>query len=772
MESVRFRKLAKSISVFCLCACFNSSSSLLGQAAADSSQTSIIPDRSARSSTGPSAAENKPSRPIIGLALEGGGALGLAHIGVLKWMEENRVPIDRLAGTSMGALVGGLYASGRTPAEIEKIALSSRLKTIFTLEPAYTEVSFRRKEDRKQMPQAINVGLKDGADLRNSFLTDSGLNTFLREELSAYNSEAVLYDRLPIPFRCVATDLNTMSPVVFDRGPIPQAVRASVAIPGVFSPVSYQGHYLVDGGIMDNLPTDVLKNTLHADVILAVHLPLGPLNSGDVSSVIGVLERAFSSGVARTERSGMALADILIEAQTEKYNAAEYEKASQFIQLGYEAAERQKAKLLQYSLSDQEWKAYLQERHSRMRPSPGAIEELRVEGGGFGVRSVARTELDALLHKPITTESINKALCRIQENGSYESSFETFPVTRSLAVKEAEAVPDGGLLVRLNGVQNGPPFLLVGGNVQSSSGNPARATFDLRFVDQNLGGFGSELRSDIQLGYLTRISMEYYRQLLPSGWFVQPHLGILRRPVYIWSDQKRIAERFEQQAGGGVDFGRTIGRNMQIAAQWRAESVRWKMTTGSDGQGNLSGTAQRAMLQFNYDSTTSAVISPRGLLLNVTAGKLFHSVASKDSPFLKANFTHAHSIQERNVFVVGGEIDTYFRNNVADPLRFTLGGPGSLSASSIEEYRGTDLYFAHTAYLRKLSSLPHLLGEGLYAATIYEAGQVWSPERRSFLRQDGGFGVVISTPLGSMLLGGAVGDAGRRKVFFSLGRLF
>jgi NTE family protein len=133
------------------------------------------------------------------------------------------------------------------------------------------DASFRRREDRAELPQAVQFGLRGGLSLRNSLLVDSGLNEFLRANFDRYNRRELSYDDLPIPFRCVATDLNTMQPVVFDGGPMPQAVRASVAIPGIFSPVQYRDHYLVDGGIMDNLPADIVKEDLHSDVVIAVH---------------------------------------------------------------------------------------------------------------------------------------------------------------------------------------------------------------------------------------------------------------------------------------------------------------------------------------------------------------------------------------------------------------------------------------------------------------------------------------------------------------------
>jgi NTE family protein len=215
-------------------------------------------------------------RRSIGLVLEGGGALGLAHIGVLQWFEQNHIPVDRIAGTSMGALVGGLYASGRSANNLREIATSDVFSGMFAVQTAYTDVDYRRRQDRRDLPQAISFGLKSGVSFRNAVLTDTGLNAFLLDAFAAYNREGIAFDQLPIPFRCVATDLNTLEPVVFDGGSMPQAIRASISIPGIFSPVSYHGHYLVDGAIMDNLPTDVAKMSFtltSSSQYISKHLP-------------------------------------------------------------------------------------------------------------------------------------------------------------------------------------------------------------------------------------------------------------------------------------------------------------------------------------------------------------------------------------------------------------------------------------------------------------------------------------------------------------------
>ena len=713
-------------------------------------------------------------RPAIGIALEGGGALGLAHIGVLKWLEEHHIPIDRVAGTSMGALVGSFYASGISAPQLETIATDADFGRVFTVGTAYTDLSFRRKQDSTELPQAIQIGLKGGPSLRNSLLTDGGLNDFLRANLETYNRDGLDYNKLPIPFRCIATDLTSLNRVVFDAGPLPQSVRASISIPGIFAPVALNGSYLVDGAIVDNLPVDIARQDLHADVVIGVHLGSVRFGEGDVSSIVGVFARAYAAGTARNEDASKALADVLVTVDTAQFSTNDYDKAKGLIALGYAAAEKSGPALKHYALSEDGWKSYIASRQSRIRPSPGRIEMASVEGGSIGAQQRTTRALAPLMGKPLVDDAVARALRAVQGSGSYNATFQTFSPGHPQPTDGAGsfAGPDTGVLVRLDPVRNGPPFLLVGPDITAVTSNVTRNSLDFRLIDQDLGGFGSELRADVRVGFLTQLSGEYYRRLTPSGYFLQPHLGILREPVYLWANQRRISERFSQQAGGGLDFGRTVSRNLQVAAEWRAQVIRWHLTSGTDADSNLSGTAQSALFHLRYDSTESGTVSPRGSRIDLAAGALYSGPASQRAPLLTLGAGKTYALFEKNIVGLSVDADTYFHRNVSDPLRFTMGGPLRLSASSIDEYRGTDDYIARAGYLRQIASLPSGLGQGLYLTLAYEAGEIWSPERPAVLRQDGLLGVVAATPLGAIKFGGSIGDAGRRKVFFSLGRLF
>jgi NTE family protein len=723
-----------------------------------------------------------PGRAVIGIALEGGGALGMAHIGVLQWLEEHHIPIDRLAGTSMGALIGALYVSGNTPAQMRSLAFSNAFLGVFSMQTPYADSSFRRREDKRELPQSLAVGLKHGPAVRNALLADRGVNEFLSTSLARYNTQELDYNQLPIPFRCVATDLNTLTPVIFASGPLPQAVRASISIPGVFPPVQdRRGHYLVDGGILENLPTGVLKRDLHADIIIAIRLEDAPLTSSDTSSIVGVLDRAFSAGIVRNVEQSERLADVVVHVPVSSFSSTDYNKAAQLIDAGYKAAEANRAALLRYALDDAGWQVYLAARSSRLRPSPGLLRQLRVEGGSPGAVREVRASMKPIEGQPITSATTLNALKGIQSNGGIAAAWETFSPAasaNSTAPASVSAAPSGapaadtGILVHLGEDRTGPPYLLIVPAFVATTSNPSRGELTLRLIDQNLGGYGSEFRATASLGFQTLVSTEYYRLLTPSGYFIEPRAGLLRQPVYIWVNQKRVAERFQQNLSAGVEVGRTFSNQRQISAEWRAEDTHWSLNTGSGGGPYLSGAAQTGLLHIKIDKDSTGVISPNGLRLEASAGALYHAVASDNAPLVNLAFHVTHTWAERNIFGLNGEVNSYVRANVAEPYRFTLGGPMHLSAASLDEYRGTDTYLADIGYLRRIASLPTGLGHGLYGVFGYEAGQIWSPENKAILRQDGVTGLVGSTPLGLITFGVSVGDAGHRKVFFTIGRWF
>ena len=198
-------------------------------------------------------------RPRIGLVLSGGGARGLAHVGVLKVLEELQIPIDVITGTSMGAIVGGLYASGMRAADLDRALRAVNWGEVFTNRVQRQQLSQRRKEEDFEIAAAIELGLRDGELLLPSGAVSSrGLESLLRRYTLPVRGVA-RFDDLPIRFRAVATDMETGAAVVLDSGDLALALRASMSVPGAFAPTEVDGRVLGDGGLVNNLPIDVAR---------------------------------------------------------------------------------------------------------------------------------------------------------------------------------------------------------------------------------------------------------------------------------------------------------------------------------------------------------------------------------------------------------------------------------------------------------------------------------------------------------------------------------
>ena len=522
------------------------------------------------------------ARPRIGLAMGGGGALGLTEIGTLQWFEEHHIPIDVIAGTSMGCMVSALYSSGRSPDELMHVMNDTVFQSVFSFSNAYTSRSFRRREDSRELPNGINFGLKHKLSLRNALLTDQGLNAFLDRQFLRYNDQTD-FNHMPIPLRCVATDLNLAEPAVFSRGSLPDAVRASVSIPGVFAPFELNGHAYVDGVVTENLPTPAVQ-AMNADVVLAVSIPLAPLGPTDTDSLLGVLGRAASIATNITEERLRKDAAVVMIPDITGLGITDYLKAPEMAKRGYAAAEANKAELLKYAVSDAAWADYLAHRRALVPGAPGPVLRVRVDAPTLSATRVIQQQFAPLVNQPVDTAKIEAQLDKIRADGRYRVTYtigyesertftaqtdgqvstpaDTVPVAAATSTAQLQAqtadqkdhkpeehgdknrTPAQGqqpesvvakpgaqglsntrtlsnesladvasrpvILVTVKDKPTGPPFALVGANLQAQTGGITSATAEVILIDQDLGGYGSELRTHIQLGYFNALFSEYY----------------------------------------------------------------------------------------------------------------------------------------------------------------------------------------------------------------------------------------------------------------------
>ena len=803
------------------------------------------------------------SRPRIGLALGGGAALALSEVGVLQWFEEHHLPVDVIAGTSMGCMVSALYSSGRTPAQLSVVMNDKVFSSVFSFSNSYVSRSFRRREDTRELPNGITIGLRHRVSFRNALLTDQGLNAFLDREFFRYD-DLTEFNTLPIPLRCVATDLTDAEPVTFSRGSLPDAVRASVSIPAVFQPFEMNGHEYVDGGITENLPTATLK-TMQPDVILAVSLPLSPVGKGDLDSILGVVGRTASVAIEANERLSRKQADVVITPDITGFTANDFLETVNLAKRGYAAAEANRDALLKYAVSDEDWQAYLAHRAS-LKPGPAApVLQVHVAAPDESATDAIQRMFAPLVNQPVDTAKIEALLDQIRADGRYQADYtvgyesnatrsseqgtatvpphspsaeptqnvptprpepHSIPINKPGAANPSPASIDEPeasgpaktlpatpetladtrdrpvILVSVTEKKTGPPFVLFGANLQAQAGGITRATVEGILTDQDLGSYGSELRSHVILGYVTHLDTEYFHPLNflraadDSGEhtvFVAPHAAFHREPFPIFSGLDRVADRELMSETAGADLGFTNQRTQELRAGLEFIHLSWYTTSGSDAQPNLAGNAQRAHLTFTRDTQDRALVPQFGIRLKteiafLSDARSFAAPASTspNAPIFQTDFSWAHRFSASHPFTLvdpgskrGHEIlafaaegGTMFDRNVAQPFRFTLGGPFRLAASTIDQYRGTDYFLVEPALLRRIASLPAPLGQNIYLGGGYELGQIRAPYTSTITRQDAYFGIVAETPLGVVTIAPAIGTNGERKFVFTLGKLF
>ena len=354
-------------------------------------------------------------RPKLGLVLEGGGALGLAHIGVLQWMEEHRIPVSYVAGTSMGGLVGGIYATGRSPAEVKEITNGIDWDEVLRGQTPFQDLSFRRKQDAHEVPNTLEFGLRKGLQFPGGFNSGQQVSLIL-DRVSLPYSELKSFNDLPIPFACVATDLVSGKPHVFRSGPLSLALRSTMSLPGIFTPVRDGNHIFADGGLLNNIPIDVAKE-MGADIVIGIHLETQPISPTAPLSSFAVLGQSISVMIAANELRSMEQADLLVTVPLQKYTALDYGAAEAIIKAGYDAAAAKEKVLSAFSVSEAEWQQYLADRNARKKTTP-VPQFVQVAGTGSELADSIEKRLSVDVGKPVDTVKLDAQMMRLQGAGS------------------------------------------------------------------------------------------------------------------------------------------------------------------------------------------------------------------------------------------------------------------------------------------------------------------------------------------------------------------
>jgi len=706
------------------------------------------------------------NRPSIGLVLQGGGALGLAHVGVITWLEEHHIPVSYIAGTSMGGLVGGVYSTGRNAAELRDVVNGINWDEVMAGQTPFDDLSYRRKEDARAYPNSLEFGLRKGVQFPEGFNSGQQVSLILDQVALPY-SEIKSFNDLPIPFACVATDLVSGKPKVFRSGSLSLALRSKMSLPGIFTPVRTKDAIYADGGLLQNIPVEVAKQ-MGADITLAVHLAEAPLEPNANLSSFGVLGQSISVMISANELKSMESADLLISVPLQKYNALSFDKADEIIKLGYEAAAAKAKILLPLAVDDATWNQYIAERSARRIKTPPIPTFVAVDGVNGHLSARVQQQFAPVIGKPVDYSELDQEIMHLKGMGRFST----------LSYEMVDRDGQQGLLIKTEENAYGPPIvrplILVDGASLSN------VTFNLgaRVTFLDVGGFRSEWRNDFIVFSEYGLRSEYYHPFTPlTHWFIAPRALIDDKPFYVYNENKLISIYRRDEGGGAVDVGYQFGTTGELRIGYQGGWQRFDPEIGNRSElPTLSGGYGATSVKYRLDRLDDAVIPRAGQALDA---QFLWTNASPEAP------TQFPSLQvaSRNFFRISEPSSVFLSAFAGSTLnygtglpQFSLGGSQELVAYGTNELLMNQYFLFQLGYIRQLAKLPPLLGSGIYFLGLYEAAQVYdqSPlvNHASGFPTDGAAGIVVNTIFGPVEAAYAYGDTGHHKFFFRIGRLF
>ncbi|HKX56709.1 MAG TPA: patatin-like phospholipase family protein [Xanthomonadales bacterium] len=708
----------------------------------------------------PALAESE--RPKIGLVLSGGGARGIAHIGVLKALEELKVPIDCIAGTSMGSVVGGLYASGYSPEEIEELVRNTNWNEAFTDRPPRQYQTMRQKQLDSSFLIPHRVGMNSGEiQLPLGAVEGQHLDQILhRAMLVAKDVED--FDDLPIPFRAVATDLVTGQEVVLSEGSLPDALRASMSIPGIFSPVELDGRLLVDGGMANNLPMSVARE-LCADLVIAVDISAPLLGKEELDSVLTVTEQMTNFLTRKNVEQQLATLgpdDVLVVPVLDGFSSADFENSLSIIQNGYDAVQLQAVQLA--SLAEAGHDRYvgmpsIEEKAAK----PFVVNFVEINNDSVINDEIIRSRMQLEMGEPLDLATLERNLDDVYGIDVFQSV--TYDLVRD---------DDGKTGVAINARKRdwGPNYLQFGLRVSDDFSGNSDYTMGAAYTRNALNSLGGELRVDFTIGQEDLFELDFYQPVDETArWFVEPRVYYSRDILNAFlGDQLR--DQVELQ-GPGTAFavGRNLSSTNMLQAEYRFGRGDINVILGGDQLLTDKIEIGELNVEHHHDTLDNLWFPTRGFKSKL-AYRLSREDLGSSTNFEQAygDFSGAKSIG-KNALLLNLEAGYSFDDVIPLERWWELGGFGRLSGLIPEQLAGQNYGLASLAYTRRLNDIELA---PVYAGFTLEAGNVWQTSSDiafDELVYAGSLFLGVDTPVGPFYLAWGRADTGESTFYFYLG---
>lgn len=715
-------------------------------------------------------------RPRIGLVLSGGAARGAAHVGVLKVLEQLRVPIDAIAGTSMGAVVGGLYASGLSATQIEKIMTSLNWQQAFRDQPPREDLPLRRKQEDENFLVKFPLGIRGfKLQLPKGLLQGQTLNQILRR-LTLPVAEITDFDHLPIPFRAVATDLETGKAVIMKSGDLTSAMRASLSAPAVFAPVERGGHVLVDGGIAENLPIDVARS-MGVDILIVVDVGATLLPREQLTSIPVISNQMLTILINRNvaaQLKTLTPRDILIRPDLGNASSFDFSRVSRFIGAGEIAARKVSARLAALSVSPQEMQQYMARRERARRPPP-RVSFVQVQTGAEQYSDRIASLFDDLKGKPLDPSAVAQRITTLYG----EAGLDTLDY--QLVRKDDEY----GLAIDARNNSVGPNYVRFGLNLQDDFEGDSAYNAALRFVVTDITRAGGEWVMDLQDGQTSLIGTEVFVPVSGfSGWFVMPHTTLQAREVQVFSGQSELGEYRVRTFDYGLDLGRQFGNWGEIRAGVYNDQGHSLLQVGNPEARlpvppNESFGTRNYFVRFSYDRLDDVNFPHYGqeATLQWTGGRNVEGMQQSYDQ-ITFNYVAAHTFGRDTLSLSaegGVTLDDAAASNIN--LLFPLGGFLNLSGLKADSLLGPDYDIIRALFYRQIGrGGPGFFDVPTYLGLSFETGNVYqsccSQIHFSNMHRDVSVFLGMETFLGPVYLATGYDDHGSRAFYVFLGRTF
>jgi len=738
--------------------CATSSHAISSPAATSIASPTVVP---ARSST---------ARPRVGVAFGGGSARGLAHIGVIRWLEEHRVPIDLVAGTSMGGLVGGAFATGLDADPLTTLLTTLDWDALFgSSDFAYRNI--RRKADARAFPSYLEFGLKHGLAAPTA-LNNGQQVELLLTRISAPYHLIDRFDDLPTPFSAVAVDLAHASQVVLNSGSLAQAMRATMSLPLIFPPVEIDGRLLVDGGAMNNVPADVVR-AMGADRVIAVNV--GELEDPDEIDVtmLGVVGATIDAMMRNSTRKVIAGADVVIDVPLKEFGSLDWRRSGELIDEGYKAADALRDRLLPMALDERayaEWRAARQRRRRTAIPTPAFVT---TEGFADGDSRRLIIMLSRHVGSPLDIAKLEEDLAVLSGLDRYETIAWRFVVNDTGST---------GLEIRGRPKPYAPPFMMLGVNLENTTSSDFSITATGRYLAYGVLTSASELRVDGTIGSDPAIGVELYMPVKSSRFFIAPHASVSTATFNVIADDEVFARYGHTLTRVGAAAGVNLGVRSDIRLNAFVGHRKAEVEVGSPIFPRVSGKETAAALTWRYDSQDSPVVPTSGLLVTVRASHVFvnpdvivnDQVLGSADPTtqLSASGNHFWSLGKSNRLFVAGGGGSSWGGTPLPYNEFALGAPFRLGAYQSGELYGENYYLATAGYLREIARLPDFIGGPVFAGGWLENGDAFDRWENATWRSNASGGIVMDTIIGPVMVGASAGFDGRWRTYLGIGRIF